>query len=239
MLINSCWTSWIRGNKLTNSWVTCCFEVEIQHVEQELINMLNFLSESWSTVDQLSLFEGVDGVWEMLINCWSTSMRRTNTTCCTTVDQYVDYLTKSWSTVDENVDFCDQINSWSTVEQLLLTQHCWTTVDQHVEYPSQCWSTVDQQCYFWEVKLINCWSTCWFWSWFMLINCWSTLWPVMADVDQQLINMFNSESTCWSTVDQLLQGWGVFKPLFHLCSLCIRSLYCHPSPLSLQYTWFV
>ena len=126
----------IWDNKLTNSWVTCCFEVEIQHVEQELINMLNFLSESWSTVDQLSLFEGVDGVWEMLINCWSTSMRRTNTTCCTTVDQYVDYLTKSWSTVDENVDFCDQINSWSTVEQLLLTQHCWTTVDQHVEYPS-------------------------------------------------------------------------------------------------------
>ena len=152
--------------------------------------------KSWSTVDQL-----VDRKSVSLINSWSTLLI------------YFNLLINCWLTcwhwhvdqvlINMLVLSAKKPNSacWSTVEQLYSTQHCWTTVDQHVEMSVKSCSVVDQLCYFWVIKLI-CWSTRWFWSWFMLINCWSTLLMVGAEVDQQLINMLNCESTCWSTVDQ-------------------------------------
>ena len=70
------------------------------------------------------------------------------------------------------------------------------------------WSTVDQLVDWKSILLINSWSTLLIYF-NLLINCWLTCWP--WHVDQLLINMLipsakNSNSTCWSTVDQLVDS---------------------------------
>ena len=184
---------------------TCWARVD-QHVEFSKWKLIN----SWSTfafrgcgwrmrnVDQLLINFHAENKHNMLYNSWSI--------CWLFDEKLINCWWECWFLWPNQ----QLINCWTTSFNSTLLNNSWSTCWISVK----CCPTVDQQCYFWEVKLINCWSTCWFWSWFMLINCWSTLWPVMADVDQQLINMFNSESTCWSTVDQLLQGWGLSGPLF-------------------------
>ena len=156
-------------------------------VDQLLINMLNFMPKSWSTVDQLWCYPGFSGESSKRIesNMWINSWSR------------------NWKIREINL----LINRWSTCWSA-----CWNfRVNVDHQLINLLNSLAKTSTKIREINLlINRWSTCWILRQ-MLINSWSTCWSVHINVDQKLINLLNSlakswKVTCWTTVDEQVEN---------------------------------